>query len=361
MEKQSIAPISYEDAKAEILVSELGPEQNIAFPEISGCRPEPARMVHFVAPKAYVVRLRDVYCLPQGLLMTNEGLLPDTFRRGNPDHWHRHLNIEDGLLSLKKPVDKWQTYDEPCFYLDGEHASHFGHLTLEVVSRLWPLLDCEDIKSRKFVTSSKLTKHVLTVLRAFGITEDQLFELSVPTRFSDMIVASQSFVLSEGVNPKAFKVWEKIGSFYSDNSLPKQIYLSRLDTRKQRNLTNEAEIANYFCLNGFTNVYPAALSPEMQIAMFAGALDIAGPSGSNIYGAIYALNKGRRLLFAPRDFIKKDEAFIAHATQSFLKIAAGPPSPGEESSMLADWHIDRQTVVDAADQLFINERNILTL
>lgn len=337
----------YTNTNAEILHWRRGPSFELDI----GTEGAPLKRID--PPVTYLVKLRNVVCIAGQVLLAEDGrILPDSFRRNDTTSPHPHLKLQgDGFLPTRH-VNDAVDMQEPVYYLDGEQASHFGHWTLEVLSRLWPLLHDRSLTKLKFITSSKLVEHVKTVLMSLGVPEQNIVYFSKPVRCREIYIASQGYVLDRAASEEVYNLWREIGSKFIKIGTPERLYASRMRFHKQRNLLDENETSDVFQRLGFSIVSPETLSVKEQIEIFAGAKCIAGPSGSNVYGAIYSQHQGRRLFVSPEKFVLLNDPLIAHATHSKLRVVTGTTIRAERGPMLDDWKLDISAVERAAKDMF---------
>jgi capsular polysaccharide biosynthesis protein len=314
----------------------------ITDPASVGAVTRPARQVRVKTPPQYVVRLHDVVALPRQVLLSGTSLLPDSFRRHNPNHAHVALERTGDKFRTKRPTDVRNVIDQPVYYLDGEHMGHFGHFTLEVLPRLW-FWHRFRAETKPKIVCSLLKPFALELLRPFGIAEDDIYILNEPTLFRDLTVASSGYALEKGVDETAFQVWRTIADFYDKNSDLKRIYVSRSKWPKQRILVNEADVEKLFAAYGFTILHPQNLTVAEQVAIFRNAEVIAGPSGSALYNCVYSARKGARLILASSRFITLNDALINVGTNSETHYVTGA-TIDDRNGMFADWTIDIGTL-----------------
>ncbi len=337
----------YTDTNAEILHWRRGPSFEIDVGT------EGSLLKRIDPPDTYLVKLRNVVCIAGQVLLAEDGkILPDSFRRNVTTSPHPHLKAQgDGFLPTRH-INDAVYMQEPVFYLDGEQASHFGHWTLEVLSRLWPLLHDQSLTKLKFVTSSKLIEHVKTVLMSIGVPEQNIIYFSKPIRCREIFIASQGYVLDRAASEEVYNLWREIGSKFIKLGTPERLYASRMKFHKQRNLVNEDEAAEVFKRQGFSIISPETLSVKEQIEIFAGAKCLAGPSGSNVYGAIYSQHQGKRLFMSPEKFVLPNDPLIARATHSKLRVVTGSSIRAERGPMLDDWKLDISVLEEGAKDMF---------
>ena len=319
----------------------------IIDPPCFGTFERPGGLRSIKSPCLYAVQLQDAVALPRQVLLSDLYVVPDTFRRANAKHEHTQLErIEDSKFRPKLPVKVRHIITEPVFYLDGEHMGHFGHFTLEVLSRLWYWDKYTASSSgRPRIVCSDLKPFALDFLKAFGITRNDIYLLDGPTLLKNVTVASQSYILERGVASSAFAVWRQISDFNSGGPTSRRIYVSRSTWAKQRVLLNEREVEKLFARYGFEIIHPENQSIAEQVSLFRGAEFIAGPSGSAMYNCVYSVKKGARLILASAKFVTSNDALINMGTGSAIQYVTGRPVD-QGTGMLAGWEIDVGLVED---------------
>lgn len=289
--------------------------------------------------------MEDAICSPRQILRLDNSLLPDTFRRRNPRHPHVGLNKSNGGYSPKTTASPQTVIWEPCFYLDGEHTEHFGHLTLEVVSRLWGLRHCPpDIK---IATSCRKLQMLEGFLKPFGINRDRIVQIKSPVLFKNLIISSQSYYLEGSASPQAYDVWRTIGDYYERPDTPRKVYISRSKWLKQRTLENEENIETTFKRSGYTVIHPEELPFSDQVAIFRGAREIAGPSGSGMYNCVYCQKETNVTLLASENFITPNDALIHSMIGSNVRYLVGRTLDDDQNPMFANWVLDEDLVSEA--------------
>jgi capsular polysaccharide biosynthesis protein len=318
-----------------------GRTTSIDQPVCVGTIERPITAKSIVIPEQYVVTLHDVVAVPRQLLVRGREILPDSFRRGSPRHAHRQLErISEQRFRSKTAIEPQDTIAEPVFYLDGEHMSHFGHFTLEVLSRLWYWKEYARMsESRPRVVCSSVRDFTLELLKPFGIAQQDIHILDKPTLLKNVTIASQGYVLESGVTEDAFDAWRTIGDFYGAPPGPSRIYVSRSNWQKQRILRNEAQVEAIFREHGFEIVYPEMLSIAQQVALFRTADIVAGPSGSGLYNCVYCSKSGQRIILASSKFVTPNDTLVNLGTNSRITYITGTPAAAG-SGMFADWDLD---------------------
>lgn len=313
----------------------------------------PASVKDVSPPPDYIISLSDVTCLPRQVIIGSTGILPDTFRRRNPRHEHVQLRALGDYRIPKLPIQPIETIDKPAFYFDGEHASHFGHITLEVASRLWSKAHL-DYREYCFITSGNNADILTNFLKPFGVDRDQIVVIRSATNVKKLTISSQSYYLEGSASEQVRSVWNTIAEYYSYGENSHDIYVSRKKWKKQRVLINEEEVEYIFEKKGFKIIYPEEMSFSEQVSNFRNASRVAGPSGSSMYNLIYSRPGTRSLILASSRFITMNDALIHEMNGINGHYFTGSPIDVQGSPMLADWKIDIAKLSDHVDRWLDN-------
>lgn len=327
------------------IIHDNGPVK-IYIPRCVGSVSRAQSSMEIDVPPSVLSRLSDVVCLPRQILIKDGQLLPDSFRRRRASDNHvylRHKSIDE--MEFDYPhlyIDN--VIREPCFYLDGEHVDHFGHFTLEVLSRLWPF-EFVDLSAYKIITSAKKNARIYDLLKPFGVKEEQIYYFNRPIRCLDLTIASQDYILERSISDVSLGVWRHISEYYHSDSSFQKLYISRSRWKKQRYLNQEEEIESRLRENGFHIFHPEDYDISQQISIVSNAMFVAGTSGSGFYNCIYNYKKGRRVILAPERFITMNDALINRQSDSDISYISGK-SIGSAIPMLDGWDIDPDLAVE---------------
>ncbi|QTL03946.1 DUF563 domain-containing protein [Aquabacter sp. L1I39] len=339
------------DEKDYILYKDVNIERirsyyDLVVPRCIGSFSRAAAIKKIEVPPSTLSRLKGVICLPRQILIQDGKLLPESFRRRNAKDKHVYLKpVSDDEIEFEYAHRNIaQIVKEPCFYLDGEHVDHYGHFTLEVLSRLWPFQKC-DLSSLKIVTSAKPNPRIAELLAPFGVKPEQIHHFNRPIRCDNLIVASQDYILERSVSDLSLRVWRHIAEYYRTPSTSAVLYLSRSRWKKQRYLNQEEDIEQRLQEKGFEIVHPEDLTVPQQISIISQAKFVAGTSGSGFYNCIYNSIKGQRVILAPEKFVTLNDALVNRQSNSQITYITGR-SAGKEVPMLDEWNIDTEQAVN---------------
>jgi capsular polysaccharide biosynthesis protein len=131
-----------------------------------------------------------------------------------------------------------------------------------------------------------------------------------------------------------------------DVTLPNKIYLSRSGIGS-RKLANENDVELVFQRHGFTIVHPEALRVEMQIALIANALLVAGPSGSGMFNLAFQGRMRSAFILVWDKFIQLSEMLFSAGRDCDLWYHIGHSVPLNTSTGNgATWTVDLSRLED---------------
>lgn len=325
-------------------------EAPIYFPRRLGAASSSAHLEVRPYRALQIQNLSDAICLPRQVIIYNNALVEDSFRRYNPTHKHVQLQgIKPGVYNLPRFRQEAIEIGGLCFFLDSEHGDHYGHLTLETLSRCWAL-EHLDVKELKIISSNRNLSVLAMLLQPFGVGAHQLVQFREQIRVRNLLVATQAYQLEQEANPALLSVWDTIGAYFNQSSKSARIYVSRSRWKKQRLLINEVEVENAFQDFGFEVVYPELLSLPEQISLFRHASLIAGPGGSNMYNLVYAASGTRAAILVSENFAPPNDAIICSLKDIHLTHFVGKTIDASTGGMFADWAV---SIPDLRD--FISE------
>ena len=254
------------------------------------------------------------------LMWAGHTLLPDSFR------WHltdvpdnpRLKHTSRGFARVGPDQVPKRTLAGSYYQLDAAYSRHFGHITTEVLSRLWGWDEAKrripDLKAifrchPNDVLSPKLQ---LGFFQAYGIAESDITWVTEPVWLESVVGASPMWHNAEPfyVHPRMAEVWERLrtglmaGRPAGEHA---KIFVSRGGGAKHRPCRNATEVEDLFRAHGFQIVYPEELSLADQAATFAGARVIAGFGGSAMFNMMYAQDLETVILLNHESYTARNE------------------------------------------------------
>lgn len=243
----------------------------------------------------------DVICIPGSIVLKEGFLLPEYQRRTlKPNHHNRYINRETkyyvaNFSSYKNtPPDNIVKGD--CLYLDNEYDQHFGHTTLEQISKLWAWdVFIDKYKDGKILVAAKsgtIYPLLLDILLKYGVPEDRIIPINKPVRVEHLVCPTQLYEITHFCSPLILDTWNRLRKIYEPLStlqtLPRKIFLTRRASNLPRHCTNTDVVEKIFSDHGYSIFEPELLSYPDQVALFAHAEKIGAFGGSNSLNAIYS-------------------------------------------------------------------------
>ncbi len=193
---------------------------------------------------------------------------------------HRRINdsstvLEEILSGYPIPEEIIRT-SETVIY-GGLLFAHFGHIITESLSRLWYYLDYPDCRYRYVFLSQGIRPEYLEFIYMLGIRHEQILIIDEPMQFANVIVPEQTVFFNGGYRKKALGIYNTI----RDSVVPQtheKIYLTR--TGHDDRTVNEKYFENQFRNMGYQVIAPEQLSVREQVALMAGARQIACINGT---------------------------------------------------------------------------------
>lgn len=284
--------------------------------------------VEWEAPSMMLRRYNGVVTTPGQIVTAGPLILPETYRHLSAKRL-RHEYVADvsadfaettklPWFASEPPPDGPRYLEGAYFYLDDEFRGHFGHMTTEVVSRLWAW-DAAKAVEPSLRAIMHLNKHrelaswEVELLGAAGISRDEIVFTRDPVRVERLLSATPLFVNPTWVHPDVATTWRKIG----DNLVRQavgggagdRIFVSRrIEKRPCRNLD---EVEQFFSNLGFEIVFPEDHSLGDQIQIFRNASIIAGFAGSGMFNLMFVPEPKQVLLVSSESYSGRNELLIA--------------------------------------------------
>lgn len=205
-----------------------------------------------------------------------------------------------GYLKYGKAYDfddsKVEFVDEEVIWL-GYYYSHWGHFIIELVGRMWVLLD--NYNNQKIIYISQdgdsFGGVFLEFMSYLGVPKENIIKIEKPTRFSKVIIPDYS-ATEYHYSDQYIRLIDKVisGSDYENCNFPinENIYLSRKKVKDSKIKDfGESEIENKFLENGFVSVSPEKLSLREQISLWNRTKNIVCINGTLPLNIIFTREK----------------------------------------------------------------------
>lgn len=298
------------------------------FPAITRC------------PPVFVSHLKDAICHGDGIITQDNLVFSETFRSGVG---RGHTKLTRAHLSLHSEGSTLPVVEEPTLYLDGEHFAGFGHFLGEVFSRLWIRKHIDIDQLKVAVGKGAWLPHIAELLECAGVKSHQVIELTQPTKFRSLIVASQSHVVRTGLSRLGAELYGDIADSIDPIVASTNVYLSRR-LEKRRALVNEPDVERTFRQLGFDIVIPELLTMRAQISLFRHARYLAGPSGSNFFGLLFARQVNAAFVLTPSAYILHNEVVLASRSKTRLSYLVS-----HSEGILDNWVVEKGPLTDAVN------------
>lgn len=189
--------------------------------------------------------------------------------------------------------------DEDVLFM-GPFIAHWGHFICDEISRLWYYTKHHD-KDLKIaycswafgqdITDFNIYGNFLELLHLIGITDSQLINVTVPTRFRKIIIPEVSFVSRQYYTAEYLHLIKTIISNIQPGNPPnyKKVYFTRQNYSEAQNKEyGEAEIADFFKENGYKLLVPESLTVSEQIYYFQNCKTVAMISGTISHNLVFS-------------------------------------------------------------------------
>jgi capsular polysaccharide biosynthesis protein len=292
------------------------------------------------------------------LFYTGSSILPDAFRHylsaspANP----RLISVSPSFARL--PADKRATKLLPGNYynLDSAYTGHFGHLTTEVVSRLWgwdaAKAAIPDLKAIVAINYENQRDPTLErrLFGAYGIAADDIVCVDRPVLLESLVSAMPMWHNAEPhfVHPGMVDVWKRLTDGLLDPAGPvyDRVFVSRGRHLKRRACRNSDDVERFFAEHGFTVIYPEELDLGAQVRIFASAKVIAGFGGSGLFNIMHARQLETLIVLSHESYTARNEhlftALLGATVHYFWSAADIAHEEGEWSSeaFMSEWEFD---------------------
>jgi hypothetical protein len=242
----------------------------------------------FDVPALSAYEYHDVVARPRGILVKDDLILPDTFRRWTTGR-QRHRNLVDSsryFVSSDDLQGEADTLEGQFFYLDHEHT-HFGHYLTESISRLWAWPDLKRDHPDLKILMHRLLPYQEQVLAYFGIERQDVHLFRRPVRVETLFTAMPAVHIGRYVSPLVTEVYERIANGVPHVASGHELVFLQREPGMWRECLNAEPLEEFFRAQGFFFVRPETLSLPEQAALFRDAKVVAGYIGSQFCGQLF--------------------------------------------------------------------------
>jgi capsular polysaccharide biosynthesis protein/SAM-dependent methyltransferase len=311
----------------------------------------------YSVPPLSIREYRGAVCLPFGIAVQDNLVLPETYRHNQYTRLSRtSLSSKSHFFTDVPPHEPSRRLDGPYFNLASEYPGHFGHFMSEVVSRLWGWAPAKERHSElKALLSQtrggKMPSFVYGVLAAYGIGSNdiELYGRDEAVEVDALIGVTPMYSMPDYVHPGIADVWSTIGRNLVTEAepaeIPERIFVLR-PPGSIRPCRNEAELTERFIQAGFQTVRPETMPLADQVALFRGAKVIAGVAGSAMMNLLYCESGKRVILVGSDTYTSSNDYMIGavrgHEIDQVLSAAdiRHPPGGWSREAFFSGWSFD---------------------
>ena len=218
----------------------------------------------------------------------------------------RNYEKEDWNLSVctsyQVPEEEIVTKDETVVF-GGIMQKHFGDMLTMTTARLWWFAQNPDTPYRfvfLFRPGFSVDDYPKEFFELLGLTEDRIEIVTVPTRYSRIIVPEEACYNLSCAHPKwllPFEYMKEKAKAALPPSPHEKIYLSRTEFSKygEGDGLNEEFYEEFFRRRGFAVIHPQTLPLIEQVSLLMGAKEIACTFGTLSHMALFAQDGARQI------------------------------------------------------------------
>ena len=191
---------------------------------------------------------------------------------------------------------------------------HFGHFLLESLSHIWYLLKSDPkikVIFHRQETIEKLPPVANYIFDLIGLTKDRITTFSKTSILEQLIFPESEFELRwkarRSYADTFHELVDRSSHRFPIRSTPRNVYLTRRHLKVERLeniqkiVANERDVEALFAERGFTIIAPEKLPLSEQIAIAAGADQIAGLKGSALHLSLFCQQSVARLVQIGRE------------------------------------------------------------
>jgi capsular polysaccharide biosynthesis protein len=265
----------------------------------------------------------EVICSFGQVVLQSGCVLPESFRMS------MHLGAENKNLEsvdsfFSNPVPEGTTYLlGEYIHIDNEHPAHFGHITSEMLSKLWVWEEVQKENPTVKLLVSSLTGELNPVLKSLlelsSIPTSAVHVFTGQVRVERLVCPTQLYHISGYVAPQINQIWDRIAkrAFLDTPLNGKKIFMSRPPSTG-RGCTNQIKVEEVFRKAGYEILLPEKFSIREQISIARTAVVLAGFAGSAMLSAIYGLDGQRKLVIGSQTFNPGNDYLISSVKGGML-------------------------------------------
>ncbi|MCW2764295.1 MAG: hypothetical protein JWO11_254 [Nocardioides sp.] len=268
----------------------------------------------------------DLLSVGKMRLTTGNTILPESFRWPHAKVLsHPRIASVTPTFARPDPLTRRdrrtpaRVLDGDYYFLDCVFSGHFGHLTTEVLSRLWgwerAKRDIPGLKALFHTNPARGRDGALErrLLTAFGIRESDLVWSDRPVRLRGVVGASPMWHNEKPyyAHPDIRDTWARMTAGLlagADPAEHERIFVSRgAALSSRRGCRNQQEVEQVFADRGFHVFYPEELPLSEQVALFAGARVVAGFGGSGMFNLMHTRRLEAVVVISQNAYVARNE------------------------------------------------------
>jgi hypothetical protein len=201
----------------------------------------------------------------------------------------------------------------------------FAHELVGTMAYAYPLLSGK-YKDHKIVfIDTEPNAIIKTLLKPFGVCEENIITVKEYTQFRSVIVPEASFGISKmrryrkrvfTISVEFINTFQAISKNFKDENSPRKVYFSR--AKYGRPLVHEDKIERVFKNNGYEVFYPEKIPFEEQMRLVANADFLACVSGSLEHHSLF-MKDGATLIVMTRRPKPTERQVLINKLQTTIK------------------------------------------
>ena len=240
-------------------------------------------------PALHLREYHDVVVRPQGVLIKDNFLLPDTFRLWQANRQvHHRLRDFTHYFAWEPPAVETPVLPGHYYHLDLEYNKHFGHMMTEGLGRLWAWEEARRAYPDLKLLMGELLPYQETLLNAYGVATHDIHVLDGPVRVPHLLSAMGGLNIGRYISSRMSRVYRAIQDGLDVPTTPSfdKVFLTRQEGL-WRECRNHVELERLFVAHGFALVNAEDYDLAGQAALIRDARIVAGYTGSGLYNALF--------------------------------------------------------------------------
>jgi capsular polysaccharide biosynthesis protein len=223
------------------------------------------------------------------------------------------IRIRNSPYISEESISDAEVLNGTYIYL-GIFMRHFGHFFLESLSHIWYLLQSDPgtkVIFHQYEDPLYISSAANYLFNLIGLTRDRIKVVSRTSVVEHLIFPESEFEIrwkaNHSFSDTFSEMQQRSARRHPCPPAPRKVYFTRrhLSVKREENIqrivANEADVETLFAERGFTIVAPEQLPLNEQIAIAAGADQIAGLKGSALHLSLFNQRPTARLIQIGRE------------------------------------------------------------